>query len=171
MSTLFEPEAAARVPLEPVLIVQRRDHPFQKREVSETTGKPKRGCGVCFAAKASMVHVGAPASFNATGSGSNRFAWMNLKQAWQSALLQLLRDSELPTDLSHVMVEARICFPTRARRDQGNFRGVIEKSLGDALQEGGYIPDDDWDHYEFGGLQKTYAKGESWTEFMIFPSR
>jgi hypothetical protein len=51
------------------------------------------------------------------------------------------------------------CFPDRIRRDQGNFRYFIEKALGDALVAGGWLEfgglaDDDWDHYEFGGMTR-----------------
>jgi hypothetical protein len=53
--------------------------------------------------------------------------------------------------------------------DQGNFRYFIEKALGDALVAGGWLADDDWDHYEFGGLAKTYERGESWIKLMIMP--
>jgi hypothetical protein len=63
-----------------------------------------------------------------------------------------------------------MCFPDRRRRDQGNHRFIVEKALGDALVAGGWLPDDTWEHYEFGGLAMRVERGESWTRLMLFPS-
>ena len=63
-----------------------------------------------------------------------------------------------------------MCFPTRVRRDQGNYRFILEKALGDALKEGGWLEDDNWALFEFGNLGYVYEKGRSWTEVVIFPS-
>ena len=60
-------------------------------------------------------------------------------------------------------------FPNRIKRDQGNFRWMIEKALGDTLVGGGWLPDDTWDRYEFGGLTYKYEKGVSATRLMLFP--
>ena len=48
-------------------------------------------------------------------------------------------------------------FPARRRRDSGNYRVMLEKALGDALVEGGWLPDDTPEHYEFGGV--TFTEG------------
>lgn len=114
-------------------------------------------------------HLGAPPSMNAGGSGHNRFDFQAIKGAWQARILEGLRETSLPKGLAWVMVEARCCFPDRARRDQGNFRWMFEKAMGDALKKGGYLADDDWDHYEFGNLQRIYQKGRSFIEVIVFP--
>lgn len=80
------------------------------------------------------------------------------------------RDGELPHGMARVLVEGAVTFPDRIRRDQGNYRSTIEKFLGDALVEGGWIPDDDWSHYEFGNLERRYEKGVRRVTLTMFPA-
>lgn len=147
--------------LQPVEIEHRRGHRFEKRA--------NRGCGICGRAKTHPDHHGAPPSMNTLGSG-NQFAYQAAKKLWQQRLIVLLEASELPRPLGRVMVEGRVCFPDRIRRDQGNHRFFLEKALGDALTEGGWLADDDWTRYSFGDLAATYEKGESWTRLIVFPT-
>jgi hypothetical protein len=154
----------------PVEIVHRRDHKLVKGP------KGSRGCkhvladgSLCGKAKSDPVHHGPPPSLNVAGSGANHFAYQEAKKRWQSMLTELLDATDLPRPCASVHVEGLCCFPDRIRRDQGNFRYFIEKALGDALVAGGWLADDDWDHYEFGGLAKTYERGESWIKLMIMP--
>jgi hypothetical protein len=58
-----------------------------------------------------------------------------------------------------VTVKAKMRFPDKRRRDEGNFRMVIEKALGDALVGGGYISDDTPDKYRFLGVEFDEEKG------------
>lgn len=162
---LVEPE----LDLVPVQIEHVRDHRFEKWD--------GRGCGLvkldgktCGRQKNNPLHYGAVPSLNTSGSGANRFAYQSAKKALQERFIELLEESELPKGLSRVLVEGEMCFPDRGRRDQGNFRYFCEKVLGDALVEGGWLEDDDWSRYEFGGLAHRYEKGETWTRLMIFPS-
>jgi hypothetical protein len=46
---------------------------------------------------------------------------------------------------------------------------MVEKAMGDALTTGGYLEDDDWSRYEFGGLAYRYEKGVSRTRLLVFP--
>jgi hypothetical protein len=46
----------------------------------------------------------------------------------------------------------------------------VEKALGDALVEGGWLEDDDWSRFEFGGLAAVYERGVSRTRIMVFPT-
>jgi hypothetical protein len=147
--------------LQPVGIEHVKDHAFEKWG--------GRSCRSCGQAKTHPDHHGYPPSLNALGDG-NRFAYRNLKVAWETRFLQLLGDTDLPHGLGRVTVEGVITFPTRARRDQGNYRFLLEKALGDALTAGGWLTDDDWTHYEFGGLQARYEKGVARTELLLFPS-
>lgn len=135
-------------------------------------GKWPRGCARCGANKSDPVHYGAPASFNVwSGQGDgNAMAYMGVKKAWQSIFEKLLSESDLPTGLGGVYVEGEITFPEyREDRDQGNFRVIIEKALGDALQDGRYISNDNWTRYEFGQLTMRIHPGESATRLTIFP--
>lgn len=146
--------------IEPVEIQITRHHAYEK------TG---HGCAVCRKAKYHPDHIGHSDSFNGLGSG-NQFVYQEMKKGWQEALALALDASGLPRGLGHVLVEGQMCFPTAHKRDQGNHRMIVEKALGDALVAGGWLEDDTWNRYEFGGLSYTYRKGESWTRLMVFPS-
>jgi hypothetical protein len=95
--------------------------------------------------------------------------YANLKMLWGELLADALAESGLPQGLAAVMVEGEATFPDRGRRDQGNYRFLLEKALGDALTTGGYIEDDDWQRFEFGNLTYRYERGVSRTRLMIFP--
>lgn len=92
-----------------------------------------------------------------------------IKKRWQLMLLTQLASVDFPRELHQVLVEGVVTFPTRQKHDQGNYRFVVEKALGDALQAGGYLEDDDWSHYEFGNLQAEYEKGVRRTRLTLFP--
>lgn len=146
--------------IEPVEIELTAHHAYRKT---------KRGCAVCKQAKTHPDHLGAPPSLNVLGSG-NQFAYIALKKAWGELLSAQLEMSGLPKGLSHVLVEGQCTFPDRRRRDQGNHRFMLEKALGDALVAGGWLADDSWEFYEFGGLAAGYEKGVSRTRLMVFGS-
>lgn len=152
----------------PVDIRHARDHKFVKEE--------QRGCGHrmlddvrCGKAKDAMLHVGTPQSLNMHGSTANAHHYQAIKKHWSARLHELLDWSGLQRGLGYVLVEGQCCFPDRIRRDQGNFRYLLEKALGDVLTEGGWLDDDSWDFYEFGRLRKTYEKGVSWTALTLYP--
>lgn len=130
--------------------------------------KRKLGCANCGKPKNDVDHLGAPESFNLFAS-SSWSVYQTAKQRWAAALVPLLEETGLPKGLGHVSVEAVATFPVPAERDQGNFRAIIEKALGDVLEEEGYLPADSWDHYEFGGLQQEVVPGVSRTRLMLFP--
>lgn len=150
------------------IVIQRACH-FKKKE-----GK-KRGCQRCGLAKGHVAHIGAPPSLNVFGGGPTR-VYLGMKQTWQRLLTTKLEESGLPRGLQRVVVEGEVTFPDRGRRDQGNFRVLLEKALGDALvrgyedMEGGWLADDDWLSYEFGGLAYNYEHGVSRTRLLLFPS-
>jgi hypothetical protein len=146
---------------EPVELTHVRDHAFEKRS--------QRGCGVCGKAKTNPEHHGWPPSLNALGDG-NRFAYRSMKEAWEGLFVALLTEADLSSTFERVVVEGEITFPDRKRRDQGNHRFLLEKALGDALVIGGWLADDDWAHYEFGGLSQVYEKGVYRTRLLLFPS-
>lgn len=153
----------------PVDLRHVRDHKFDK-------GNRKKGCAhvgpdgfTCGAAKTAMVHVGTPQSLNFTAGRAAQFTYQAMLKAWKERLAQLLEESGLPRPLEHVLAEGQCCFPDRIRRDQGNHRFILEKALGDALVDGGWLEDDDWTRYEFGRLHHAYEKGESWTALTVFP--
>jgi hypothetical protein len=153
--------------LEPVFIEHVRVCHFKRKP--DEGGHRRLGCARCGKAKADRDHMGQPPSVNPLGSGDMR-AYQAQKQQWESLLSDLLAASDLPKGLAHVLVEGEATFPTRAPRDQGNHRFMLEKALGDALERGGWIENDDWSRYEFGNLTASYEKGVSATRLVLFPT-
>lgn len=156
---------------EPVHIEIVRECHFKAKPPEKRQGRTvqPRGCAHCDRDKHDRAHAGQPPSLNPLGSG-HPMLYQSLKARWQGWLGELLAATDLPKGLSYVLVEGEVTFPSRARRDQGNFRFMLEKALGDALVEGGWLEDDDWSHYEFGGLEARYEKGRSATRLMLFPT-
>jgi hypothetical protein len=155
----FDVDPAASY-IEPVTIEIVQHHPFQKRA--------SRGCNVCGRAKTHAEHQGAPPSMNVLGSG-NQFAYQALKKTWQELLTAELERADLPRPVGRILAEGEVTFPDRRRRDQGNHRFFLEKALGDVLTAGGWLEDDDWARYEFGGLSAVCVPQESRTRLMLFP--
>ncbi len=87
----------------------------------------------------------------------NRWGWAKNKRRWQNDIALLLMAERLPRGLRRVEASAVLSFKQRRRRDEGNFRALLEKALGDAMVEGGWLPDDTPDHYRFGAV--TFALG------------
>lgn len=88
-----------------------------------------------------------PPSFNRVGGTSSWRTWQNHKKLWEHRLVALCREQRIPTGTERfARTTAILTVPTRRRRDAGNFGALLEKSLGDALQVAGVIPDDtpDW---------------------------
>jgi hypothetical protein len=101
-----------------------------------------------------VLHVPrTPPSFNAIGYHSHWSRGHHHKALWQTEIEYLLMERRLPHQLRRVEAKATIYFKQRRRRDEGNFRVIVEKALGDALVNGRWLPDDTPDHYSFGRLQ------------------
>jgi hypothetical protein len=109
-----------------------------------------------------------PPSLNdVVGQGHWR-RYHTIKKQWQAILRELLAAADTPR-MGRVLVEGVVTFPDRRKHDQGNYRFVLEKALGDALVVGGWLVDDDWGRYEFGNLAADYAKGVRRTVLTLFP--
>lgn len=146
------------------MIEHRRDHAFVPRDKS----MKRPPCALCGLAKGNLVHHGTPKSLNVFGSGA-QMAYQGQKKAWANVFWDLLRVTDLPKPCDRIVVEGEMCFPDRIERDQGNYRFMVEKALGDVLQQGGWLEKDSWDHYEFGNLTSTYERGVSWTRLILMP--
>lgn len=59
----------------------------------------------------------------------------------------------VPRGLVKVEVSAVLTFPTNRRRDEGNYRTPLEKCIGDALVNGGWLRDDTPDAFTFGRVK------------------
>lgn len=172
MTTLFDDMAARFAPTQPVELTIRQAHAFKKKPPrwDEKKGRQVQpaGCAVCGTAKTAIRHYGTTPSVNVFLAKDIQ-VYRSIKAAWEGELLRLLRLTELEP-CERIVVEGVMCFPTRRRPDQGNHRFLLEKALGDALVTGGYLPDDTWDRYEFGGLNHAYEAGQAWTRVLLFPS-
>jgi hypothetical protein len=78
----------------------------------------------------------------------------NAKKTIQAEMETLLMAESVPRNLSHVSATADLYFKQGGkRRDEGNFRFLLEKALGDALDNGGWITDDTPDYFDFGEVR------------------
>lgn len=102
--------------------------------------------------RVSLSIPGTPKSFNQIGYRSHWAIGQREKQNWQGWFALALMEQKVPRKLKHVEAKATLRFKQRRRRDSGNFRVILEKALGDALVEGGWLPDDTSDLYSFGAV-------------------
>jgi len=104
-----------------------------------------------------------PPSLNRFAGGGSRGAYLGTKKQWQQHLGLALMAAGVPRGLSKVKATAKITFPVHRRRDEGNLRFMLEKSLGDILVEGGWLEDDQDVAFEFGRVILVTEKGMSRT--------
>lgn len=110
-----------------------------------------------------------PPSFNSLMQSKGlQWTYRAAKKQWEGTFLAALQAADMPR-CDRVLVEGEITFPTRGRRDQGNFRFLTEKALGDALVTGGWLTDDRWECFEFGNFQMSYEKGVKRLRLTVFP--
>ena len=95
-----------------------------------------------------LVLHSTPPSLNRASRSYWKYKW------WKEHLQDDLEKTLLATvgrrQFAPVVATASLRFPTRRRRDEGNFRALLEKSLGDAMVNGGWLPDDTPDWFRFG---------------------
>jgi hypothetical protein len=102
---------------------------------------------------ATLEVPGTPPSFNAVGLRSHWSVGRRHKRQWQEWLGTALMVAGVPRGLISVTATAELHFKQKRRRDEGNFRVIPEKALGDALVEGRWLEDDTPEHYSFGMVQ------------------
>jgi hypothetical protein len=98
---------------------------------------------------ATLEVPGVPPSLNAVGYRSHWSVGRKLKQEWEQMLGTALMVAQVPRGLEVVNATAEIHFKQKRRRDPGNFRVILEKALGDILQQG-WLPDDTAEYFSFG---------------------
>lgn len=110
-----------------------------------------------------------PPSLNRVGSRGSHMAFWREKKKWEGMLQIALLEKRVPRGVEYIEATATLHFPTKHRRDEGNFRMMLEKALGDVLVSGGYLPDDTPDHYRFDRCQfgETRKPGETWITLEI----
>jgi hypothetical protein len=117
--------------------------------------------------------AGAPPSLNKLGARGRPVDFHRTKKRWQGTLEGYLtaatysgrQHERLPRPIKWARITATIEFPTNRRRDEGNFRSLLEKALGDALTNGGWLADDTGDSYRFQRLDLKHnpRKGKATT--------
>lgn len=90
-----------------------------------------------------------PPSFNVVGHTGNRWTWTKEKRRWQENIEMGLMVEQVPRGMAFVKANATIRFPDSRKRDVVNYRTILEKCLGDALVNGGWISDDTPDEFHF----------------------
>lgn len=101
---------------------------------------------------------GIPKSLNAVGSRGSHFAFANEKKKWEGMIFIALNQAKVPRGLIYIEATAVLYPPTKHKRDEGNFRMMLEKALGDVLQVGGWLADDSTDQFRFGRLEFAETK-------------
>ena len=113
--------------------------------------------------EATLTIPGTPPSFNAIGYRSHWAVGQRHKKQWQEWLSIALMAAGVPRGLRSVRASATLQFKQRRRRDEGNFRVILEKAFGDALVEGGWLADDVAGAYGFGEVELSAPHPEPLT--------
>lgn len=103
-----------------------------------------------------------PPSFNARMVGGGKVPWQYIKtkKAWEGNLMIMLIQAKVPRHLNLVVASADMIFKSKRKRDEGNYRVMLEKAFGDTLVAGGWLPDDTPDHYRFERVTIAETTGD-----------
>lgn len=117
-----------------------------------------------------IVLPSTPRSINALGTRGSWKARHYGKKALQRELESYLMVHGVPRGCVSAVASAELRFPTKRRRDEGNYREPLEKALGDALVNGGWLPDDTPEHYRFERLEFVDEPGAAYTRISLMVS-
>lgn len=115
----------------------------------------------------SFVISDTPPSLNRVGGSGGWRVFARHKKRWQSEAELWLMVLQIPRPLEFVEASVVLRFPTRRRRDVGNYQALLDKSIGDALVNGQWLLDDTSDYYRFASLSFDPAPGASKTTVRI----
>ena len=105
-----------------------------------------------------------PKSLNQLGQRGGWRPVHHEKKRWQGIIEKYLLMCKLPRPLPRFLrVSAVMQFPTKHIRDAGNFKGPLEKALGDALVNGGWLVDDNPQWWEFKEFDFGAVRGPNTT--------
>lgn len=109
-----------------------------------------------------------PPSMNTDKSRGWR-SFYTCKRKWQDDIEYLLMAEKLSAKYQSAACGAIMRFPIKKkRRDESNFAGILNKSLGDALVAQGVIEDDFKPFYVFGGVEFEKEVGPPRTQIYIY---
>lgn len=117
--------------------------------------------------KLTLVYDDTPPSLNVVGARQGGVAFARQKKRWQDIFEGLLMQTGFPRDWDEIVCSAELTFPDKRTRDEGNFRVMIEKAMGDALVNGGWIEDDDYEHYRFERVKFRQQPGKKQTIILL----
>jgi hypothetical protein len=108
-----------------------------------------------------------PDSYNVT-KGAHWAKAGRSKQNLQHDMELMLMGQRMPRPLpGPVAAFATLVVPVKRRRDEGNFRTPLEKALGDALVNGGWLADDTPDLFRFGAVTFDHQPVKSETRITV----
>lgn len=93
-----------------------------------------------------------PKSLNQVSKAAHWSVFQNEKKRLEGEMFIAMLEAKVPKPLVRVHAEAVLNFKTHRRRDEGNYRSILEKALGDTLQLQ-WLPDDTPEHFTFGAVQ------------------
>jgi hypothetical protein len=107
-----------------------------------------------------------PPSLNELGARGSSRQFHRVKKQWQRDIELVLMASQLSKANESLEVQATLRFPTSRGRDTGNFQSLLEKAVGDALQNGGWLVNDTAECFRFT-LQFAPENGSKRTTLQI----
>jgi hypothetical protein len=121
------------------------------------------GSGLTTEYKTKFSHNDVPPSFNKSGGRGHWRSFHGYKRKWQM-IFEVKMMGALPRKrYKRVVATAHLRFQTKRTRDEGNYRTILEKSLGDALVNGGWLQDDDTERFVFQHVVIDKETGTSQT--------
>lgn len=109
-----------------------------------------------------LTHREVPKSMNRGGGGS-RVHWATArdeKRRWEGIYAMLLLAERVPVRMVFCTAKALVRWKRRNHADETNYISPIVKPLADALQKGGWLPDDTGEYFKFEGV--TFEYPEEW---------
>jgi hypothetical protein len=89
------------------------------------------------------------------------------KSRWEGVITMLFMAHHIPRNLERVEAEVEFRWPTNHRRDIGNFKGMLEKAMGDGLVKAGWLKDDDTDRFDVVKFTRAKENGPKRTQIMV----
>lgn len=119
-----------------------------------------------------LVHTAVPRSLNRIATRGSRYAVRAEKKRWEEIFWACLLESHVPRNLLWVEARAELRFPTKHRRDSGNFGWILEKALGDSLSPHDrlaerWLPDDTDEFFRWRGTIIEAERGAPRTKIIL----
>jgi hypothetical protein len=108
-----------------------------------------------------LVFHETPKSLNRTAK--SQWPFIREKKKWEGNFQIRLMTEKVPRHLKGVVASAVLTFPSVRRRDEGNFRFMLEKALGDTLVGGGWLEDDTPENFRFERCLFEPERGDALT--------